>query len=125
MNPSDKDRAEAIKLVNDWPRDRGSILTTPDGDWLRNAIATALASARAAPADGEADRVHLMRQVVALREAASPVLDAIKHEDSSVLVDENWNPDAHVEIVLTVAECKELNSALSSPQREKKGGGAE
>lgn len=123
MNP-EQCREEAEKLFDELDTIAATSRVPNYRKLCVDQIATALASARAAPADGEADRVHLMRQVVALREAASPVLDAIKHEDSSVLVDENWNPDAHVEIVLTVAECKELNSALSSPQREKKGGGA-
>jgi len=56
-------RAKAEEIVREWPRDHGSILTTPDGDWLRNAIAAALDSHAA---EAEAWK----REAMAMREYA-------------------------------------------------------
>lgn len=55
---------------------------------------------------------------------AAAVVKAIKYADSSVFTEDNWNPDAHIEIVLTVAECQSIVAALAAGQgktREKKG----
>ncbi len=91
------------------------------------ADAKALNAAYAAGRASLAAEVERLKAALTAANERARVLEealkrAINYKDSAVLLEDNWNPDYPVEVMLTVGECKAIAAALAQPRTE--GGGA-
>ena len=59
-----------------------------------------------------------LRESALLRKAAGTVISVAEQRADFRCTDPDWNPDAHVELTLTIADLRSLDAALASGQRK-------
>lgn len=67
-------------------------------------------------ADPEREIARMREVERAAAVAIKPVLEAVANSNGSDFMDSSWNPDAHVEVTLTISECRALRAAFAAAE---------